>query len=417
VRVAVLALSLVACDSVLGVESLPSGSAAIRETPDCRGCSEQSCAAARDRCIADAKCREIYACTAVCDPANGPVCRRQCAPGENDLWKALDSCRRLNCTDECYGTLGFGRCADSSCACTDDICTPFVRQCVVKAECERRFACLGMRARPVDPDDAISCTYEGDEQGVDELQLVRFCWQGAQCGSCPLASGKMFECTNKFQWARTALEEIDYRLQVSDRLGRGVGEADIRVCATGDCEACTRVIATARTDSKGYADMKIATFGGGFRGCFEVRAPGKIPALWFLGRPLTRQEFLQRVLVVSESEFNVTAGAVGAMGDLMTRGHLMISTRDCMVSPASGITIDLPPVAGAYRFYFRGTETTADGPTDDTGQVALGNLPPGPFTVVMRDKTRELGSAAVRIRAGWITGVYVYPAPIPDGSL
>jgi hypothetical protein len=431
VRAAFLGLvaAVCACSPILGIEELPRRADAIGEPAECRTCSEQSCRPVREACLNDPACREVYACAAACvGSKEGPVCRSKCeraVAANGAAWKALDDCRRINCTDECYGITGFGVTADAACACSDDICAPFIRRCIRSGDgktarvgdCERRFACIGQRARPVDPDDAISCTYE-ERGGQDELQLVRFCWQGAACGTCPVASGKMFECTGKYQWSRPNVEQVPYTLQMNDRRGRGVAGAKVLACGTADCEMCKTPLDEGTTDSNGFVHLKkLSTFGGGFRGCFQIDAAGYLPAMWFLGRPVTREEWLQRNLVVTLADVELLANNVGAKLD-MSLGQVMIGARDCLVTPASGVTIDPPTTPGSFIVYFRGSETTKNGPTDDTGQVAIGNVQPGPFTAIMRDsKGIELGRATMRIRAGWTTGVYVFPSPIPDGSL
>ena len=433
-RVALISLiaALTACDSIIGIESLPRRSDSVKETPECRTCSEQSCAPTREACLSDPLCRDLYGCVATCmtSELGGPLCRGRCEKGsaaaKGPAWRALDACRRINCSDECYGFRGFGQTVDDRCACSDDVCEPFIRRCVRSGElrageqigaCERRFACLASRARPIDPDDAVGCAYE-EEGGQAELQLVRFCWQGAACGACPVASGKMFDCREKYQWSRPADKtEESFSLIVADRRGRPITNAVVDACGIADCDTCTTPMDTKTTGADGTARLNLSTFGGGFRGCFQVRAPGKIPTLWFLGRPVTRTEWLQGVVAFSEEEIKQITADLAVTPDFMTRGQLMVGARDCLFSPASGVTFDAPTAPGSFGLYIRGTETTREGPTDDTGQAAFGNLPPGPFTVVMRNKSGELGRATARIRPGWVTGIYVFPAPIPDGSL
>jgi len=179
-RLVLVALALIAgCDSVLGIEELP-GRAPIREPADCGTCGVASCKAERDACMDDPRCHELYSCVAPCveSAEGGPACRRACenksAASAGALWRALDACRRTNCADECYGFRGFGRLVSPECSCSDDLCEAFLKRCVrsgVDREgetiggCERRLACLAGRPRPVDPDDAINCTYE-DRSGA-----------------------------------------------------------------------------------------------------------------------------------------------------------------------------------------------------------------------------------------------------------
>lgn len=426
-----LIAALTACDAILGIEDLPRRSDFVKETRECRTCSEESCGTARDKCLGDPLCRDLYACIATCasSEVGGPLCRRRCESGSTASkgapFRALDACRRINCSDECYGFTGFGQTVDPRCSCSDSVCEPFIRRCVRSGElregeqvgaCERRFACLASRATPLDPDDAVGCTYE-ERGGQEELQLVRFCWQGAACGTCPVASGKMFDCRERYQWSRPQPNEVPFSLTINDRLGRPLANTIVDACGIADCDACANPLDSKTTGADGTARLNISTFGGGFRGCFQVRAPGKMPTLWFLGRPLTREEWLQGVVAFSEQEITQITAEVGVKPDFVNRGQLMVGARDCIFTPASGVTFDPPTAEGAFGLYIRGTETTREGPTDDTGQAAFGNLLPGSFTVAMRNKSGELGRATARIRAGWVSGIFVFPSPIPDGSL
>jgi len=419
-RVALLAtvVFVAACSSILGIEELPPRPQPA-ESEACRACVVDSCAAARDACLADDACRALYQCAAPCGdaPEGGPRCRYACeraadTTARGALWSALDRCRRGDCTDECFGYRGFGQLADKACGCSDEICVPFLKQCVRSGDCERRLACIGHRPAPADPDDALGCTYE-ERGGQDELALVRLCWQGAACDpSCLVSGGRLMSCASKYQWARPTEESVSFTLMVIDRQARPLENARVEVCEAGDCDACTMPLDARTTDAAGLVELKLATFNHGFRGCFQIRAPGKLPTLWYMGRPLPRTEWLQRALVVSAEEHALMLDAVGARPD-PTRGQVMVAARDCVVTPASGVTFDPPTDPNAIPIYFLSGESSRAGPTDDTGQYGIGNLPPGLHTVVMRDKSgAELGRSTIRVRAGWATGVYVFPAAI-----
>jgi hypothetical protein len=430
-RVFLAAIVVVAaCDSVLGIEELPNRASLVRETAECGTCGSQSCAPERDACFGDPGCRDLYACVAPCGESDvgGPACRRACetksTASSAAAWLALDQCRRLNCADECYGFRGFGQIIDPACACSDDICEAFLKRCVRSGvtsttgerlgDCERRIACLGSRPKPIDPDDAFSCTYE-TRGGQDELQLVRFCWQGAACDEkCPVAGGKMFACIGKYQWSRPALDEVPYTLTVNDRRGLPVAGALVEVCDSDDCDACRNPRSSYTTKADGLAHLKVSMFGGGYRGCMQITAAGKLPTIWYTGRPVNRSEWLQRALVVSREDLQQVTGGIGEPAD-PTKGQVMVGTRDCLVTPAAGVMFDPPTAPGAFPVYIRLGTPTREGPTDDSGQYAIGNVPAGPLTIVMRDtKGNELGRSTVRVRAGWVTGTYVFPSSLPD---
>lgn len=413
--------SIPGCNAVLGVEELSRAADPVAETQACSACGVDSCASERAACRGDVACLEVYACVGAC-ALDDIVCRSSCersrSGGSSKLWHALDGCRRVNCTDECYGSHGLGRLVDKACDCTDAICEPFIRNCIRSGElragedvgdCERRMACLATRPRPVDPDDAVGCTLAG-WKGEAEANTIRFCWQGAACGTCPMAGGQMNACVAQYQWSRPPVDtDVDFGVTISDLHGHVVAGAEVVACEAVDCASCDGPVAKAKSGADGVAHMKLSTFGGGFRGCFQVKAPGKLDMLWYAGRPISRGEAVLRFPSFGPEDLAAYTGPSGVPVD-GTRGQMVIATRDCIVSPASGLFIDNPGTANTVVMYLRNGTPTKDGPTDDTGQAGIVNVVPGLVDVVVRHADHsEQGHMKVSVRTGWVTGVFVFP--------
>lgn len=412
------ALTLASCDSALGIEKLPPDPAA--EPAECAACTKTSCGAARASCVEDAGCLAAYRCLLGC-ALDDIGCRLHCeqthAAANEARFRALDDCRRLECTDVCYGASGFGRLVDAQCSCIDDVCAPFVRNCVRSGagregerigECERRFACLGDRKQPIDPEDALVCSLSR-EGGGPEANALRFCWQGAECGTCPIAGGRSTACVGNYQWSRAVPEQVKFNLTVTDQRGRLIENARVRACRAEDCETCARPVTQGVTDGTGVVPLALPTFGGGFQGCFEVRVDWHMPALWYPGRPIIADEAVLTVAVLSSEELDAYASALGTKLDL-TRGQVLYATRDCLFSPASDLTISADAGAGSFVAYLNAGTPTRIGPTDATGRGAVVNATAGSVTVIARRGATEHGRMIASVRQGWMTGVFLLPA-------
>ncbi len=407
-----------ACDVVLGIDELPPDP--VREPGECATCAQSSCGAARESCLDDPGCLAAYRCVVGC-ALDDIGCRLHCeqahAAANESRYRALDDCRRLECTDTCYGAAGFGHLVDAQCSCVDDVCAPFIRNCIRSGagrqgepigDCERRFACLGDRQQPIDPEDGLWCTLSRAGGGA-EANALRFCWQGAECGTCPIAGGRLNACVGNYQWSRAIPEEVQFNLAITDQRGRLIEGARVRACRAEDRETCARPAAEGVTNEKGEVTLPLPTFGGGFQGCFEVRADGFTPALWYPGRPIIADEALLAVAILPPAELEGYASALGAKTD-PTRGQLTYVTRDCLFSPASDLTIAADAGAGSFVAYLVSGTPTRMGPTDATGRGAVVNAMPGPITVIARRGGEERGRITARVRAGWMTGVFVLPA-------
>lgn len=418
---AFLLVALPACSVALGIEELPTATQdPAVESPECGTCVAEGCHAERAACLADRACSDLYPCIAAC-PKNDPACRSRCeqsnvAAATSAPFHALDACRRIQCTDECYGISGLARLIDPACDCADDQCAPFLRSCITSGQttgetigdCERRLACFAGRT-VVDPDEVITCSAT-PLGGVDESFTVRFCWQGAACGSCPMAGGKELACKGKYSWPQPLADFVDYTFTVIDLKGRGIADVDVAACPSTDCESCKKPDATGKTDATGLVTLKVPTWAGGFHGCLQMSSADRLPALWYGGRPILRSERLMRYPLFSATELSDWAKVIGVTVDA-TRGQILVATRDCAFSPASGLVPDVPPGSGASVAYLIQGEPKAEGPTDSTGAAAIINVPAGSVDVVVRDGSGvEHGRTPVYVRGGAITGVYVFPS-------
>lgn len=419
-----LTVILPSCRAVLGIDDQQ----LQLEPAGCFTCAVRECGAVRDACLADVDCRPLYSCLAECG-VDAVSCRMACedkfrsAAGPETPYRRLDDCRRIQCQDECYGSGGFGVTADPECACTDEICKPFLERCVRSGDpekgerigdCERLYGCLAGRQRPLDPEDGIACVFQDGLSGREIANTVRFCWQGAACGSCPLAKGRMYSCVGDYKWVGPMADRVKFSLTVGDNAGKPVVGAEVKACPAANCEECPAPNDTQTTDGNGVALLQVSTVGIGFRGCFKISKPGVVTSIWYLGRPIMQDESLTKVTILNADDLKNVGKIVAGGLDLTTKGHVVVATRDCLFTPAGGLELKTTAGAGSTILYMRNGNPSLEGPTDGIGQAAVMNVPPGDLTLSLHAGALEVSKTTVRIGAGLMTGVMMLPKSLEN---
>ena len=138
---------------------------------DCGTCVAAACNAEEAACTGDDDCRSLYGCLAGCGRF-GSACRHTCesmhpevAAGE--LARALDTCRRGVCINECYGvgSLVLDLEGDVCSDCIDVACDVQTFACLrseifdqegTLGDCERRWWCA-QSLEPINPAGVLTC--------------------------------------------------------------------------------------------------------------------------------------------------------------------------------------------------------------------------------------------------------------------
>lgn len=183
-----------------------------------------------------------------------------------------------------------------------------------------------------------------------------------------------------------------------------VGLRDVRVLAypTARCSECeegkTGVIAKT-TDSDGRVLFDIPT---GTRNCYRVTATGYTDSLQYLGRPNAYDETAW-FLSIFDLETLRTLVTLTGVTPIAGRGHIGVIALDCLVTPSSGMRVELSVAdAETRRFYFSGglpvPGDSSEAATDGSGAVFFLNVPPGLATVKTFRGGVEMGSQPVWVR-------------------
>lgn len=430
-----LAISGVACASVLGIEDLPRAepttvgghggtSAAPATTPvvyreaPCAACVADACFDAEVACRVDPTCSAVYACLAEC-PVNDPTCRWTCeaahatsiAPGS--LADALDVCRRAACLDTCFGAGGlFAPLGDACRACVDQACGAEEATCIAGRGCEREAACALTRMPPT-PDADFDCEYRFDPDRTSHSLLSCYSGCAAEC-----AVGRQFSCIDAYSWRRLADQPIaqTFDLRQYPNTALGAGGLSVRACNDTDCEACSLPLDTQTSGPDGLVTLTLPLNRGAFEGCLFVEGPGYPLGVLLLGRPIDRPQAAVRVNLPSASTLALVSAVTGVALD-PARGQIIAQTWDCLLDGGRGLTFELdPPDAGATPFFLVGAKlATGSGETDANAAGGFFNVTPGTLTLRTRVAATGaiLGEQRVTAIPGAVTGVQVYPRALP----
>ena len=407
------------CHSVLGIEDLPAGRAAVTyAVPACGQCVASTCAALRDRCVGDAKCDAVLRCTAAC-PVDRPDCRFDCAAraiggSAPPLFIAYDDCVRGSCLPQCLGGSGLLRAVDSGCSCLDTACAKEAAECIAGPEpdrgsCERTFMCIG---RGLNPDAAVGCyATAGRTAPVDSL---RNCFLTHPCEACALARGNVFACQDRYKWAAVS---GTVTLTFGGRLtpvvsGGKLSGVRVQACERRTCE-CRETDAFTTTDAEGHFSL---TLRAPYDFCFEVSGQDantmrKVsPTNFLLGRPIVRNEDFYELPTLLEGDLDV----LGATADPPVAidpglSHFAVIASDCVLSSASGVTLT---VDGEEGYYVAGDgRLRKGGPTSGRGTAALMNRPLGSLNLQMSFGSRPLRTLQAFGKAGHLIVATLFPTP------
>jgi hypothetical protein len=226
-----IAIALVGCAPVLGIEDLPRGEDASVEagprpieyaSPDCRACVATHCQEQTKQCEAIPACRTMAACLAGCAP-NNIKCRSDCEGADPDTdvsppLRSLDDCRRTNCVRDCLGLGGAASLLGESCACVDTKCASDMSRCIEDGGCERYAQCLVRRG--YNPASCMFCRARDPAGYLASLPLGN-CILTASCVECTLVGGNNYGCVGKYIWekppAATSLFHVRVYEQASSK--------------------------------------------------------------------------------------------------------------------------------------------------------------------------------------------------------
>jgi hypothetical protein len=194
--------------------------------------------------------------------------------------------------------------------------------------------------------------------------------------------------------------------------------ATFRACGAGDVD-CGSPAATTILDQAGKGQLTLDVAQGAFYGYFETFGiDGITPEIRHFTSPVfaDRHRFNGHYRDTEIDDVH----ALYELPRLADRGLVLAFPHDCDETPAPGIALSMPDLAGdadVVPFYFDNGIFPTPGldetqPGDNRGG-GFTNVPPGKHTLTATETAtgREVARMDVLVRAGWVTIAIVKPSP------
>jgi hypothetical protein len=236
------------------------------------------------------------------------------------------------------------------------------------------------------------------------------------CGtSCKVGD---WTCIGKVSWPYPKSADVSLTFQAAEYVSKGPIEGlEVQVCTSLN-PSCDPPLATARTNADGIAVLTFANApdpeGLGLNGFLQVSSAdgGYVPTLVYWGFPLSEPTagVVWDFSTPSQAQ-ELSSGIVGVPQD-PERGQLDVVASDCSwgYAPHAQVKIDMG-ADGATELYGT-TGNRALTSTDQSGLAFILNVPPSTnvrVTETPPGMDRPASVDSVQVRAGWITGVLMYP--------
>ncbi len=383
----------------------------------CSACVSSHCGSAESACLASTPtCAPRLDCEMGCDP-DDVACRTACMVAPvGDAIGTVDACAETTCSASCAEACGDllpivpASDAQACMACIAAQCCAEATTCGTSADCNAGLECA--RAGSV-PDVIDTCTGARHPAGTAAFQAL------AQCvkGSCPdeCAYGANWSCLGAVKVPSTASSSIQGTLTVVDGSAQNQGVPNVQVvpCYITDEACATPLSAPVTTDASGAATVTVPTSSQegreGFDGYFQISDPSGtyVTSIGIPGFTLTQTDFTQTVIVVTLSEGQELASALGEKYDATT-GSLVSTAFDCALQPAAGSTFafDNATTQTLVTYPFEGIPSRNTKSTDATGTCVTAFLPPGAGLMTVTNALNQVTSkTAFFTRAGALTVV------------
>ena len=146
----------------------------------------------------------------------------------------------------------------------------------------------------------------------------------------------------------------------------------------------------------------------GYQGILEVKNPDALPALYFLGRPITED--------THGYDLTLSTPATATLLGLATQqdvdpdlGIVIITARDCDRAPLSDVTVS-SDFTDAIQFYFQNrTPVPSLMATTAEGASGYANVPERVVTIDGVHDGRPLTPSVGYARGGWVTYMELFP--------
>jgi hypothetical protein len=160
--------------------------------------------------------------------------------------------------------------------------------------------------------------------------------------------------------------------------------------------------------SVAYGEVAAVQLPTGYKGVIEVKNPDALPALYYLGRPITVDTHGYDITLATPVTAAGLAFATGQPVD-PNLGIVIITTRDCARKPLSDVVVN-SDFTGAIQFYFDNTLPRPNLPaTTVEGAAGYANVPEGFVSIGGVLSGRPFTGSVGYARNGWVTYMELFP--------
>ena len=416
-----------ASDAGADVEAAPSSGLSFPPGP-CNTCLQGECLPAAEACAQNPACAAFASCLGGC--GDDIACRGQCINdhpvGTGQQVPTLLTCLESHCQSDCQlacGGIPTTVQVDAATSCYDCLSAnacDAASACLTDLECESVLFCV-FATHTIDTRQACD---DGRDAGAALWATLLQDYSGSCSTQCDV--GQNWYCVGRVTWPVTAAPQVATTVVVDEEpIGSAVPGVPVTACLVAE-PTCDPPIASGITDSTGSVPLALQEAGVGSPGVDAVFELGAVdagagtalfPELVFVGYPLTEPTSQYQTPVVTRDE--LASLLPGGITLDPSRGHVLLSARDCIFGNSAGVTFDITANGldgGETTLLYEQGLTFVAGltATDATGNALLVNVPPG--NVVVRARPQALGGAvssteAFFVRAGWLSGVVMVPTP------
>ena len=226
----------------------------------------------------------------------------------------------------------------------------------------------------------------------------------AACGNSSTGPGAGFECLGK-PLPTTAPSTILVSGQLTANALNPTALQSAGVAAIKASDT-TMVLDTTTSDGSGHYTLTVATGSVPVNGFLRITKSGYLPTYGYPAVPLAADQ-TDNVLVITSTEFNFLAGAVGESptpGD----GFIGIVVRDCAGTPLTGATVASNP-PGRIHYNAAGAPSSSATSTSTDGVAYIFNVAAGDVTISGTASGHALRQHVVNARANAVTLTQIQP--------
>jgi hypothetical protein len=269
-------------------------------------------------------------------------------------------------------------------------------------------ACLASASCSVLIDkDRVQCKVDADcrDRGAE--------FAGAVCQSSICQPDPVWGCLGSVVFPRPqAGGTFTVTIHLRDLIdGSAIPGVTGRVCEKLDTE-CKNPL-TAELPATPAGDL-VFMLRSGFDGYVEMKAPGKMPGLYFIYPPVDADREIPQVPLIEPALVEQLAVLNGRQLQA-DRGHVLLGGYDCQHVPADGMTLSTDDADGqTSNFYVINNVPKAGAKTTDlSGRGGFINLKTGIVVVTARvgADNRKIAAVSLFVRAGMITYTSIVPSP------